>query len=73
MKQPTQQQIQEAKDFIRQRLKAELSMQKHLDNLLLQAASEIVDISLKYKIKPSMFRFSANEKLEREVGIVNEK
>lgn len=45
MKQPTQQQIQEAKDFIRQRLKAELSMQKHLDNLLLQAANEIVDIS----------------------------
>lgn len=70
MKQPTQQQIQEAKDFIRQRLKAELSMQKHLDDLLLQAANEIVDISLKYKIKPSMFRFSANEKLEREVGVV---
>ena len=63
MKQPTQKQIQDAKDFIKLRLQAEISMQSHLEELLVQAAKEIIDISFKYDIQPSMFQFSANENL----------
>lgn len=68
MIQPTQQQIQQAKDFIKLRLRAEISMQDHLEELLVQAAKELVDISFKYDIPPSMFRFSANEDLKNEVN-----
>ena len=65
MKQPTKKQIQDAKDFIKLRLQAEISMQSHLEELLVQAAKEIIDISFKYDIQPAMFRFSANENLKR--------
>ena len=57
MKQPTKKQIQDAKDFIKLRLRAEISMQSHLEELLVQAAKEIIDISFKYDIQPAMFRF----------------
>lgn len=57
MKQPTRQQIQEAKDYIKLRLRAEISMQDNLEKALLQAANEIVGISMRYGIKPS---FSAS-------------
>ena len=48
MKQPTRQQIQEAKDYIKLRLRAEISMQENLEKALLQAANEIVGISMRY-------------------------
>lgn len=70
MKQPTQKQIQDAKDFIKLRLQAEISMQTHLEELLVQAAREIIDISFKHDIQPSMFRFSANENLRQDVNEV---
>ena len=70
MKQPTKKQIQDAKDFIKLRLQAEISMQSHLEELLVQAAKEIIDISFKYDIQPAMFRFSANENLKRDVSEV---
>lgn len=70
MKQPTQKQIQDAKDFIKLRLQAETSMQTHLEELLVQAAREIIDISFKHNIQPSMFRFSANENLRKDVNEV---
>ena len=54
MKQPTKKQIQDAKDFIKLRLQAEISMQSHLEELLVQAAKEIIDISFKYDIQPAM-------------------
>ncbi len=73
MKQPTRQQIQEAKDYIKLRLRAEISMQDNLEKALLQAANEIVDISMRYGIKPSFFRFSANKELNDEVNKVLDK
>lgn len=66
----TDKDIEEAKAFIRKRVEAEISMQNHLDEALLWAAKEIIDISYKYKIKASLFRFSANPELNREVSEV---
>lgn len=66
----TQRDIDEAKAFILRRVEAEISMQSHLDEALLWAAREIAKISYKYKIKASMFRFSANPDLKAEVDKV---
>lgn len=66
----TDKDIQEAKAFIRKRVEAEISMQNHLDEALLWAAREIISISYKYKIKASMFKFSVNADLKREVDAV---
>lgn len=65
--------INEAKAFILRRVDAEISMQSHLDDALMWAAKEIVSISYKYRISASMFRFSANKDLKREVDKVLEK
>jgi len=69
----TDRDIEEAKSFIRKRVEAEISMQKHLDDALLWAAKEIIAISYKYKIKASLFRFSTNRSLGKEVDAVIEK
>ena len=66
----TQKDIEEAKAFIRKRVEAEISMQNHLDEALLWAAKEIIDISYKYKIKASLFKFSANPQLKKEVDAI---
>ena len=62
--------IQEAKAFVLRRVDAEISMQNHLDEALLWAAREIVAISYRYKVKPNLFRFSANAQMQREVDAV---
>lgn len=69
----TDKDIEEAKAFIKERVKAEIAMQNHLDELLIWAAKEIVAIAYKYKIKASLFRFSANKQLEAEVNEVIKK
>lgn len=66
----TDKDIEEAKAFIRKRVEAEISMQNHLDEALLWAAREIINISYKYKIKASLFKFSTNENLKKEVDAV---
>jgi hypothetical protein len=69
----TEKQISEAKDFLKRRLAAELSMNEHLKEELTDAAKEIVRISLKYNIPPRNFRFSSNKELLEEVGAVIKK
>lgn len=66
----TQKDIEEAKAFILRRVEAEISMQKNLDEALMWAAREIATISYKYKIKASLFKFSANKQLKLEVDAV---
>lgn len=66
----TDKDIEEAKAFVRKRVEAEISMQSHLDEALVWAAKEIVGISFKYNIRPSLFKFSVNAELEREVDEV---
>ena len=67
---PTKRQIDEAKDFLRQRLAAEASMIDNLQNVMEKAARDIVEISCRYNIPPHLFRFSANKSLEKEVDEV---
>lgn len=50
MRQPTSKEIEEAKDYLRQRLNAELSMENNLLAIMYQAAKEIVAVSYKYNI-----------------------
>ena len=54
MKQPTKKQIQDAKDFIKLRLQAEISMQSHLEELLVQAAKEIIDMIFSLQCSSSL-------------------
>ena len=67
---PTKNDIEEAKAYLRERLEAETSMRNNLEKSMLEAASRIVEISYKYKIPPSLFRFSRNRQLEKEVNEV---
>lgn len=66
----TEKDTEEAKAFVRKRVEAEISMQNHLDEALLWAAKEIITISYKYKIRASLFKFSTNKDLQREVDEV---
>ncbi len=70
MRQPTSKEIEEAKDYLRQRLNAELSMENNLLAIMYQAAKEIVAVSYKYNIPPSLFSFSYNKELQQEVEAI---
>ena len=51
MRVPTDKEIEEAKEYLRQRLDAELSMRTNLQIVMIEAAKQIIDISYRYKIK----------------------
>lgn len=70
MKQPTNKEIEEAKDYLQQRLGAELSMRNNLLAIMYQAAKEIIAISYKYNVPPNQFSFSYNKELQQEVETV---
>lgn len=70
MKQPTNKEIEEAKDHLQQRLGAELSMRNNLLAIMYQAAKEIIAISYKYNVPPNQFSFSYNKELQQEVETV---
>lgn len=70
MNQPTSRDIDKAKDYLRQRLNAELSMKNNLIELMVKAAKEIVSISYKYNIPPEQFEFSYNTELQQEIDKV---
>ena len=67
---PTNNEIEEAKTYIRKRIEAENSMGYNLDRYMEIAASRMVDIGYKYNIPPSKFRFSSNRKMEEEINEV---
>lgn len=70
MKQPTSREIEEAKDYLRQRLNAELSMKNNLLAIMYQAAKEIIAVSYKYNVSPNQFSFSYNKELQQEVETI---
>ena len=72
MRVPTDKEIEEAKEYLRQRLDAELSMRTNLQIVMIEAAKQIIDISYRYKISPELFRFSANRQLQEEVDEVKQ-
>ena len=45
MRVPTDKEIEEAKEYLRQRLDAELSMRTNLQIVMIEAAKQIIDIS----------------------------
>lgn len=49
MRVPTDKEIEEAKEYLRQRLDAELSMRTNLQIVMIEAAKQIIDISYRYK------------------------
>ena len=70
MKQPTSKEIEEAKDYLRQRLNAELSMENNLLAIMYQAAKEIIAVSYKYNVPTNQFSFSYNKELQEEVETI---
>lgn len=70
MRYPSDREIEEAKDYIRQRLQAEKSMERNLRTAMLRAAERIISISHKYGIPPKMFRFSLDRNLKHEVEAI---
>lgn len=67
---PTDKQIEEAKEFLRTRIDAELSSSNNIEKYMIEAAQDIAEISNRYNISPRLFRFSANESLRNEVDEV---
>ena len=63
---PTRQQITDAKQYVLDRVEAELSSVSALDTRLLRAARDIIRIARKYNVPPERFRFSADTRLQRE-------
>lgn len=70
MRKPTDKEIEEAKEYLRQRLDAELSMCTNLQDVLTETAKQIIDVSYRYNIHSNLFRFSANRRLQEEVDAI---
>ncbi|GAE83326.1 hypothetical protein [Bacteroides reticulotermitis] len=67
---PNNKDIEDAKEYLRQRLNAELSIQHNLDVAMDKAAKDVVAISFKYTIPASQFKFSANKDMKLEIDKV---
>lgn len=67
MNKPTHKQIEEAKEYLRKRLSAENRFSSILLDKIISAAKQIIEISYRYGIPASQFRFSSNSKLKKEV------
>ena len=52
MRVPTDKEIEEAKEYLRQRLDAELSMRTNLQIVMIEAAKQIIDISIPVQDQP---------------------
>ncbi|MEL5894260.1 hypothetical protein AAE250_12235 [Bacteroides sp. GD17] len=70
MRTPTDKEIEDAKEYLRQRLSAELSMRTNLQSVLTEAAKRIIEVSYRYNVRPEQFRFSANRQLQEEVDAI---
>lgn len=68
MREPTQEEIRQAQEFILKRIDAEITSSRRLDDYLLVFAEKIVRVALKYQIEPKLFRFSVNSKMEEEIN-----
>lgn len=68
--QPKQSDIVEAKEYLRRRLAAEVSMEHYLDRKLLAAAREIIKLAYSRNIPPTLFSFEYNPYLAAEVSSI---
>ena len=67
MIQPKQSDIKEAREYLRRRLAAEVSMEHYLDRRLIAAAREIVEYAYSRNIPPTLFSFQYDPFLTYEV------
>lgn len=67
MNQPTQQQISEAKAYIRSRVEAELSMKKNLDSLLRQASVRLASLAREQGMSVSQLLKSSSSVIRTRV------
>ena len=67
---PSHKDIEQAKDYIRKRLEAEISMEHYLDFVLMKAVRKIVDLSYKRTIPPSLFSFNFDPFMSAEIDNV---
>lgn len=67
MRTPTKEQVEAAKEFVRRRVEAEVTVRKNLDGLLYTAARLMVAASYKYCNNPMAFSFSYSKRLETEI------
>lgn len=70
MRLPADKEIEEAKEYLRERISAEVSMSRNLLKVMEWAAKKIVAISFKYHVPPRLFRFSYNKKMKAEIDAV---
>lgn len=72
MVQPKQSDIAQAKEYLRRRLAAEVSMEHYLDRKLLAAARKIISLAYGRHIPPTLFSFEYDPFLAAEVtNIIN--
>ena len=64
--------ISQAKQYLRQRLSAELSFQNNLETLIDEYAYKLVDIAYAANIPPNLFTFSYNKAIRNDVDEVIE-
>lgn len=67
---PRESDIREAKEYIRKRIEAELSMEHYLDFVLMRSAKKIVELAYKRSIPPSMFSFNFDPFMASEIDKV---
>lgn len=68
MVQPRQNDIEKAKEYIRRRVAAEVSMEHYLDRKLLAAAQQIIELAYSRNIPPTLFSFEYDLGLATEVN-----
>ena len=62
--------LSQAKQYLRQRLSAELSFQNNLETLIDEYASKLVDIAYQSNVPPNLFTFSYNKAIRENVDKV---
>lgn len=70
MRNPLSSEIEEAKTYIRSRMRVEESMRNNLEALMEKATKEMVAIAYRYKVDVAHFRFSINHKMQKEINDV---
>lgn len=71
MRQPSESDIESAKEYLRQRLDAELSMTRNLEVVMNEAAEKIVKICYSAGVNPQSFHFSdLSAKAQKEINDV---
>lgn len=69
-REPTQQEIDDARAYIRERIDAQHECESQLSDLFDEAATKIAAIILKYKRRHRALRFSAGSSLGSEISLV---